>query len=51
MKGKIIRPDEQSYNRAIEFGKPGEHPVELIHRVLGIAEKAEAVAKNGLTIY
>jgi hypothetical protein len=36
-KGKIIRLDEQTHNRLVEFAKPDEDPVELINRLLDIA--------------
>jgi hypothetical protein len=45
-KGKIIRLDEQTHNRLVEFAKPDEYIVDVINRLLDIADNAVA-AKVG----
>lgn len=44
--GQLTRYDDQTHNRRLKFAKPGEDPVELENRLLDIAEKAEAAAKQ-----
>jgi hypothetical protein len=45
-KGKIIRLDEQTHNRLVEFAKDDEHPVDLINRLLDTVEKKLSTKSN-----